>query len=310
MTSPRVFIIILNWNGLEDTLECLASLASLDYPAYDVVVVDNGSTDGSVRAIRACFPLVMVIENEENLGFVGGNNVGLRYALDSGADYVLLLNNDTVIDPRFLTELVRVTEADERIGIASPVIFYYDAPDEIWTAGAAIDWATGSTQRLRAGEAAREDETYFDVDFVSGCALLAKREVVEKTGFLDSDFFLYYEEADWCVRARNEGFCIVCVPEARIWHKVSRSVGVSSPVISYYMARNALLFLRKHLTGVQWVLSSVRHLVSMARSVLSAYVRHDNAHRRANARAQVLGVWDFVRGRLGGVRMPDQRVSA
>jgi len=304
-----VTIIILNWNGLADTLECLESLADLDYPAYEVVVVDNGSMDGSVEAIRGCFPQVTLIENSENMGFAEGNNVGTRRALEHGADYVLLLNNDTVVDSAFLVELVNVAETDGEIGVASPLIFYYDAPDEIWTAGATINWVNGSTRRLRAGETAHEGEPTFDVDFVSGCALLAKREVIETTGFLDPDYYLYYEEADWCVRARNQGYRIVCVPQAKMWHKVSRSIGSSSPLVSYYMTRNALLFLRKHLSGIQQVLSLGRSLVSTARSVVSIYTKRKNAHRRANARAQVLGVWDFARGRFGAARMPDQRVS-
>jgi len=306
---PEVTIIVLNWNGLADTLECLASLARLDYPAYHVVVVDNGSTDGSVEAIRAQFSQVTLIENGENLGFAEGNNVGLRHALDRGADYVLLLNNDTVADTRFLTKLVKIAEVDGEIGVASPLICHYDAPDEIWSAGAAIDWADGSTQRLRAGEVAREGAPTFEVDFVSGCALLAKREVIETTGFLDVNFYLYYEEADWCVRARNQGYRIVCVPEAKIWHKVSRSVGASSPLVTYYMTRNALLFLLKHLTGIQRVLSLGRNLTYTARSVGSIWVKREYAHRRANARAQILGTWDFLWGHFGAARMLGRQVS-
>jgi GT2 family glycosyltransferase len=301
---PEVMIIVLNWNGLSDTLECLESLACLDYSPYEVVVVDNGSTDGSVEAVRGRFPDVTLIENGENLGFVGGNNVALRYALERDVGYVLLLNNDTVVDPRFLTELIRVSETEEEIGISSPLVLYYDVPDEIWTAGATINWANGATKRLWAGEKAGGSESVFDVDFVSGCALLAKREVIKTTGFLDPDYYLYYEEVDWCVRARAQGHRIVCVPRARIWHKVSRSVGPSSPLISYYMTRNALLLLRKRLTGTRRLLSVGSNLISTARSVMSIYVKRRNAHLRANARAQIRGVWDFVRDRFGAAQCP------
>jgi GT2 family glycosyltransferase len=305
--TPQVIVIVLNWNGLSDTLECLTSLASLDYPAHEVVVVDNGSTDDSVETIRARFPQVTLIQNGANLGFAEGNNVGLRYALERAADYVLLLNNDTIVDPGFLTELVAVAEARPEIGVASPLIFYYDATDEIWTAGAAINWANGATRRLRAGETARQGEPAFGVDFVSGCALLVKREVVEKTGLLDPDYYLYYEETDWCVRVHKQGYRIVCVPQAKIWHKVSRSLGASSPLTSYYMTRNALLLLRKHLTGSRRLLSLGRNLTGTARSVAAIYLKRKNAHRRPNARAQLRGVWDFVRGRYGALPTPDQR---
>jgi GT2 family glycosyltransferase len=302
MELPRVATIILNWNGLADTMECLASLQKLDYPNYDIVVVDNGSTDKSVEVIRKNFPDVTLIENKENLGFVGGNNVGLHHTLNRDVDYVLLLNNDTIVDSRFLVELIKVLEVDRKIGIASPLIFYYDTPDEIWAAGAAINWANGFTERLRAGDTADDGEPVFDVDFVSGCALLAKREVIEATGLLDADFFLYYEEIDWCVRAHKKGYRIVCVPQARIWHKVSKSIGVSSPLVSYYMTRNALLFLKKHLSGIQLGLALQRNLALTMRSVLSAYIKQKNAHRRVNARAQFLGVWDFARGRFGAAQ--------
>lgn len=305
---PYVIIVVLNWNGLADTLECLESLSHVDYPSYEAVVVDNGSTDGSVKAIQGRFPNTRLIENSENLGFAGGNNVGLRHALACDVDYVLLLNNDTVVDPRFLIELIEVARADGEIGIASPLILRYDAPDEIWTAGAVIDWADGSTQRLRAGEATHREEPVFDVDFVSGCALLAKREVMETIGLLDPDFHLYYEEADFCVRARKQDYRIVCVPKAKIWHKVSRSLGTTSPLVSYYMTRNALLFLRRNLSGIHMGLSVQRNLASVGRSVLSAYVKKKNTHRRANARAQVLGVWDFLRGRFGAARVGNQRM--
>jgi hypothetical protein len=307
---PKVMLIVLNWNGLADTLECLDSLACLDYPAYEVVVVDNGSTDSSVEAIRGRFPHVTLIENGENLGFVEGNNVGIRYALECDVDYVLLLNNDTIVDLRFLSALVKVAEADREIGVASPFIFLYDVPREIWTAGATINWANGATQRLRAGETVREDELAFDVDFVSGCALLAKREVIEATGLLDPDFYLYYEETDWCVRARAQGYRIVCVPQSRIWHKVSRSIGASSPAVSYYMTRNVLLFLRKHQSGVRRMISIGRNLTSITRNVASAYIKKRNAHRRANARAQILGVRDFIRGQFGVAQMPRQWMPA
>ena len=300
---PRVEVVVLNWNGLVDTLECLESLACLDYPNYEVVVVDNGSTDASVAAIREHFPDVTLIENDENLGFAGGNNVGLHHALAHNADYVLLLNNDTTVARGFLADLIQVTEADAEIGVASPLIFCYDVPDEIWAAGAAIDWANGSTRRLWAGQTAREGETAFDVDFVIGCALLAKREVIETTGFLDSDYYLYYEEADWCVRARHQGYRIVCVPRAKIWHKVSRSTGANSPLVAYYMTRNALLFLRKNLSGIQRLWSLGWNLISVVRTVVSAYVKRKNVYRRANARAQFLGVRDFVRCRFGATRM-------
>ena len=168
--------------------------------------LDNGSTDGSVPAIRDGFPMVTVLENGENLGYTGGNNVGLRYALAQGADYVLLLNNDTVLAPDFLRLLVEAAESDANVGIAGPTIYYYDRPALIWSAGGAIDERRGQTRMIGLDA---PDEGQFgtlprEVDFVTGCALLVKRPTMERVGLLDERFFTYYEEGEWCVRARRE----------------------------------------------------------------------------------------------------------
>jgi len=145
LEPPLVIVVVVNWNGLADTLECLGSLARLDYPNYDTVVVDNGSTDGSVPAIRERFELVMVVENSENLGYAGGNNIGLEHAMRRGADYALLLNNDTLVAPDCLCRLVAAAQADPEVGMAGPIIYYRDLPDVIWSPGGAIDWRRGST---------------------------------------------------------------------------------------------------------------------------------------------------------------------
>ena len=306
MAEPCVAIIILNWNGLTDTLECLASLTRLKYRNFQIIVVDNGSKDGSVEGIRRRFPDVVLIENKENLGFSEGNNAGLRYALAGKTDHFLLINNDTVVDSEFLGQLVTVAEADATVGIVSPLIFDFARRDEIWTAGATINWADGSTRRLRAGELAGQDELPLEVDFVSGCALLAKREVIEKTGVLDPAFYLYYEETDWCVRAHKQGYRILCVPQARIWHKVSGSLGPGSPLVSYYMRRNSLLLLRKHLVGVRRIVALLRNVICAARSIVGVYCRRRNVHLRPNAAAQVRALLDFFRGRFGALRQPSR----
>jgi GT2 family glycosyltransferase len=216
---PQVTIIVLNWNGLNDTLDCLESLGQLDYKNYKVLVVDNGSVDGSVPVTRERFPEVTIVENGENLGYAGGNNVGLRYAMAQGADYALLLNNDTVVDPAFLRVLVDEVQAEPAVGIAGPTIYYHERPDIIWSAGGAIDWQRGSTRMVGLDE---RDEGQFGaeprpVDFVTGCAMLVRRAVMEQVGLLDERFFAYYEEAEWCVRAARAGYKIVHVPMARMW---------------------------------------------------------------------------------------------
>ncbi|RLC85897.1 MAG: glycosyltransferase family 2 protein, partial [Chloroflexi bacterium] len=184
-TPSLVTIIILNWNGLADTLACLASLAHLDNAdACEILVVDNGSTDGSPPVIRERFPGVTLIETGENLGFTGGNNVGLRWALERGSDYALLLNNDTEVAPDFLCLLVEAVEADSRVGIAGPTIYYYEEPQTVWSAGGEIDWRRGATWMLGLNErdTGQFGDTPREMDFVTGCALLVKRDVLQRVG--------------------------------------------------------------------------------------------------------------------------------
>lgn len=299
MRYPLVTIVVLNWNGLADTLKCLESLAGLNYAAYGVVVVDNGSTDGSPAVIRQRFPEVVVIENGENLGYTGGNNVGLRYALAQGADYVLLLNNDTVVASDFLHLLVEAAGAGEDVGMAGPTIYYYDLPDVIWSAGGAIDWRQGRTWMVGLDE---RDSGQFGlaprgVDFVTGCALLVKRAVLEQVGLLDERFFVYYEEAEWCVRARRVGFKIVHVPQAHTWHKISPGNQTDSPLVHYYMTRNRLLFLKLVGAGIEAWLHTL--LAEYLRILLSWSLRPHWRYKKAQRRVMVQALMDAWHGRWG-----------
>jgi len=307
---PFVSMIILTWNQRDVTLECLDSLSALDYPhdRLQIIVVYNGSTDGTTEAIRRRFPVVSVIENSDNLGFAEGNNVGVRCALDLGVNYIMLLNNDTVVDRDMLKHLMAVAEADPSIGIVTPKIYYYDEPTRIWCAGAAIDWRRLVTRRLRAEEI--DDgtpEPVRKVDFASGCAICVRRTVIEQAGLLDPRFFIYYEETDWCVRVSQLGYRCVYVPQGMIWHKISSAMQEGSPRSAYYMARNVLLFLRKSLPGVRaypaLAIALARELVFI--TVMSVGPRH--RHRRIERNARLYGVLDFLRGRFG--KMPERYVS-
>jgi len=298
-TWPRVAIIVLNWNGGDDTLACLESLTQLDYPAFEVVVVDNGSTDGSVPAIRERFPGATVIENGENLGYTGGNNVGLYYALAQGTDYALLLNNDTEVSLDFLRLLVKGAEADAMVGIAGPTIYYHDRPDVIWSAGGAIAWQRGRTWMVGLNE---RDTGQFgqeprEVAFVTGCALLAKRAVLEQAGMLDERFFAYYEETEWCVRAQRAGFKIVHVPQAYVWHKISPATQSDSPVVHYYMIRNRLLFLKTTKAGARAWLHTL--FAEYLRILVSWSVRSRWQDKQVQRRVMLQAIADAWRGRWG-----------
>lgn len=242
---PRVLIVILCHNGFDDTRACLESLRTQRYSHTDLLIVDNASQDGTPEQVRASFPEATVIETGANLGFAEGNNVGLRYAVEHGYEYVLLLNNDTEVNPDFLSELVAICEADQTIGIVGPKIYYYDRPRMIWSAGGGIDWARGSSY-MRGIDSLDHGQydTPAEVDFVTGCALLVRRTAFEQAGMLDPRFWMYYEETEWCVRVRRSGWRIVYVPGSRLWHKIRPARQAQSARIVYYMTRNRLLFLR------------------------------------------------------------------
>lgn len=223
---PLVYIIILTWNGRDDTLECLKSLQKLEYPNARILLVDNASSDGTTEVVRKTYRDVEIIVNPTNLRFSGGNNTGIKYALEKGAEYVLLLNNDTVVDHEFLTHLVRQAQENATVGMGGPKIYYYSHPRCIWFAGGKIDLWKGWISHVGIRE---EDRGQYDsmreVDYLTACCLLVKREVIEHLGMLDERFYMYGEDADWCLRTERAGYTLLYVPSSVIWHKVSVSAG-------------------------------------------------------------------------------------
>lgn len=256
--NPKVSIIILNWNGKEDTIECLESLKKITYSNYEILLVDNGSTDDSVECFRKQYPEIEIIENKKNLGFPEGNNVGIRKAINKGTDYVLLLNNDTTVDKNFLTELVNVAESAEEIGVVGPKIYYYREPQIIQTTGVSIDYYTGRTIQINNLKRDEEidifnDNSLLDVDYVYGACFLIKRKVIEEVGLLDPIYFLYGEETDWCIRIRKSGYSILCVLKSKIWHKSMASSSKVNKFSIYYPARNRVILMRKYASISQYI---------------------------------------------------------
>ena len=240
--------MILNWNGVNDTIECVESVLRIDFSNFEIVVVDNGSSDGSVRRIRDRFDQIHLIENDSNLGYAEGNNVGIRHALRNGVDYVWLLNNDTVVDKNALTAMINLAERNREIGILGSKIYYFDQPDILWFAGATIDWKRAVSAHIgRLEKDTGQYEADKEVDRVTGCSMLIRREVLENVGLFDENFFLYDEEVDLCVRARKNGYRNYYVPKSVVYHKISASMGESSvPVYAYYDTRNFLYLIKKH----------------------------------------------------------------
>jgi hypothetical protein len=275
-----VGIVLVNYRGRDDTLECLESLRWLTYPSVVTVLVDNASGDGCPAAVRERFPRVEVIENRENLGFTGGNNVGIRTALELGAEFVFLLNNDTTVHPALLGWLVSALTMDPKLGIVGPTMYYYDNPTEVWATGGKMDWRGQSTLLTE----------HEPCDFIVGAGLMIRREVLREIGLFDDRFFLYYEESDLCARARAAGWGIASVPQAALWHKISKTTGADSPLTLYYMRRNQLLYLRNR--GNRAGL-----LAALADSLRLLFVW--TLKRAGNRAALGQALADFRAGRLG-----------
>ena len=262
---PPVFTVILNWNGLSDTRECIKSLAQADYPNNRIVVVDNGSEADEAAALRTELgDSIDLIESEVNLGFAGGANLGLRYGLDHGADYVLLLNNDTKVDAAFLSALVEAAEARSDIAAVCPKAYYYDEPEVIYSTGGSVNLWTAKARQIGRGQRdVGQFASTVQRDYADGVCILIPRRALETVGLLDEEYFAYWEETDWCMRAREKGLRCYYVPNAKIWHKAVR---VQSPTSQYYFLfrRNALMFVRKRGSRLQLLTAVLAHVFVFA----------------------------------------------
>lgn len=301
----HVAISLLNFNGKQNTLDCLRSLENIRKGDFElsIIVTDNASTDGSVEDIRRYIADVKhdgikIIENKKNLGFSGGHNVAIKYALQSGADYILILNNDTYVDKDFLAELLRIAEGDEDIGILVPKIYFApgfeyhkdkysknEAGKVLWYAGGKMDWANvigynRGVDSVDNGQFDKSEET----ELATGCCMLIGKKTFESVGMLDERYYLYYEDADLTMRARGKGFKIDYVPSSIVWHKNAGSAGGSGSVLQdYYITRNRLLF------GYSY--ASIRSKFALFRESISLLLSGRKWQRR--------GVMDYYTGKLG-----------
>ncbi|GAB3331511.1 glycosyltransferase family 2 protein [Larkinella ripae] len=249
-TAPLISLITINYNQAEVTCQLLESTRRLKYPNFEVIVVDNASVeDPTSRIQRGNYPNVKIIVSPENLGFSGGNNLGMKHAQ---GDYFFFLNNDTEVTPDLLDQLLAPFQAHPKIGITCPKIRYYDHPTVIQYAGYyPLNPYTGRTWSIGLGETDRQQhDKSGPTAFAHGAAMMTSRRVVEEGGVMDESFFLYYEELDWSMQIQRAGFQIYYQASALIYHKESISVGKASPMKVYYHTRNRLLFMRRNVSGL------------------------------------------------------------
>lgn len=298
MEYPSVFIVIVNYNGWKDTIECLESLQNISYPNYQIVVVDNNSLDGSIEKIKQwCFGGIKVdsdfvkyredykpvsfieykkieaeaggnserervinsldpkrrlvlIKSDKNLGFSGGNNIGIRYSLSKNADYIMLLNNDTVVEYNFVEPLIEVAEKNDNVGIVGGKIFYYDKPNSIASAGGKISIIRGSGYHYI-------DDKFKDptpVSFLTGCLWLVNAGVFRQIGFLDEYYFFCVEDVDFCFRAQKYGYSLIYQPRSVIYHKEGSSIKNLSCLLLYYVSRNRPYFVHKNIKNTSQII--------------------------------------------------------
>ena len=292
-TPPQVGIILVNYNGYGDTAECITSLSEIDYSNYSIYVVDNNSTDGSRDRLKEQFPNVTMIPSETNRGFTGGNNLGIKKALSHNVDYVLLLNNDTVVQNDFLTQLVETAESNNQAGIIGGEIRNYDNPNFVWYSG-------GDFQKL-TGLVSPNKEPHSDIEkatFVTGCLMLVDSDVIEDIGMLRDEYFMYFEDVEYGYRYLQSGGEILVDPDAKIHHKEGSSTDeddVASPLRAYYDTRNRLLFSLNELSFPYNITSTL--ILVITRVWLIFYWWYRSSFLAA--KACFLGLIDGIRGKTG-----------
>lgn len=237
-TMVLVVAVILNWNNAPDTVACLGALQRLKNDGLEILVMDNGSTDDSVQAIRSAFPQVEILENGANLGFGGGNNPGIRLALERGADWVWLLNNDAVVDDRTLPALLE-TGREPRVGAVGSVLIQHDGTGRIQA------WGGGRLHRVRGvvryGVGPRDR-----IDYLTGASLLVRAAAFRTVGLLDPDYFLYWEDVDFSLRLQEAGFRLAVAPDSRVAHRESTTLGRGSARLDYFLTASGTRFFRRH----------------------------------------------------------------
>lgn len=245
--SKDVFGIVLNWNSYENSATCIESLLNLKYQPFHILVIDNNSSDNSGKQLDKEFDSVDVIYNDQNLGFGGGINVGIKYALSQDADYIWVLNNDIICEDDILEELITKMESNMNIGVITPEVRKYPNTDEVWFEQGSINYRTGSISHTNYKGNTNQKSLLLENDYVPFCSALVRCEVFSKIGLYPEDYFLLYGDGDYCHEIRHNGYQIITDTSVHIYHKANQSIGSHlSPSHTYYGTRNRLLFSRKH----------------------------------------------------------------
>lgn len=239
--DKSIYIILVNYNGIEDTVDCIESIKNTSYTNYSIIVVDNASTKGDLCLIGQRWDDIIIIKNKVNEGFAKANNAGIKYALEHNADLIILLNNDTIVKPDFLPKIIE-TFSKYDIEVLTCAIKYYSDKDKYWYAGGEFKWSKGYGVH-HTDEKLKNDIN--EINFMTGCCIIAKRDVFKQL-VLPEDYFMYFEDVDFCLELNERNIPMYYTPNIEIYHKVSASVGVESPFFVYYWNRNRIILLKKY----------------------------------------------------------------
>ncbi len=295
--KPILAIIIVNWNNSKDTLECLNSLenSNVSRCKFMVILVDNGSKDSIEKLIDLSsfsFPLI-IHNNKVNEGFTGGNNRGIKIAIKHAVKYVFLLNNDTVIEKNCVCNLAELLDNNPNIGIVGPVIFYYDTPNIIWQIGARINFRLGFKRGLSNLPSSRIPSKPIELDCVTGAGLMIRTDIIKRIGLLDVEYFCYFEDTDWSTKVKRLGYKVVCLPQAKLWHKVSKST--PSMIHYYYFYRNRLYFYNKYSNKINFLLIQFIILFQGLFNIIKFLFKK----KYSIVKGIILGIFDYYRNIRG-----------
>lgn len=286
-----MYIILINYNGFEDTCECLDSICDSDYQNYRVLIIDNNSQDGSGKMIQRKFPQHEYIFNDDNIGFAAANNIGYKYALSKQAEYILLLNNDTVIDKQMISNLVINVKSDT---VVVPKMYYYDNKDVIWFAGGEILYNKGTVKHL--GEHKVDSDNCLKknriISFATGCCMLIHKDILNKIGLFDENYFMYCEDFDFSIRLKQNSYKILFCHKAKLWHKVNSSTKNSGSIAKYYLTRNRFYLLSNN--------KNYFNIISIIYSYLTRIILFLKDTCTANNSKIYVEAWlDYKRGHMG-----------
>lgn len=291
-SPPKVAAVVVNYNGKDVTMQAIESLRRMTYPNFDLVVLDNASTDGSPEALAHTFPDLLQVRVEVNRGSSSGYAAGFRWAFEHGYDYVLLLNNDVEVEPDLLTELVKTAESDPRVGCVGPKCYFHGDRQRLWSAGGILRFRESITRERGYGEIDHgQYDRDVDVDYVNGCAILIRRAAAEAAGMWDDLFYICVDDADFCTRVKRQGFRCVYAHRAVLYHRVAYTTGGYSPSRNFQFGRSGAIYVRRYANPWNWL----TWLAFTAAALPVAWLRERRKGNQAAAVAKLKGIREGMR---------------